>query len=174
MVDLTRDFTSLFQVRAFRLLTLDFYDAENEHGPYADFLAGNDVDPSWRRRWQGRVREICESGRTIGRVHAISEPPGDYIRFCLLHGYPYNVDAGEDVRITSRNYLTHQGDFWLFDDALAARLVYDGAGQVENVEMHDDAALLAELVSIRDEALAVAVPLAQYVAEHQITRERQS
>jgi hypothetical protein len=37
------------------------------------------------------------------RVHAVSEPVTDYIRFSLLHGYPANLEAGEDVRVKPRS-----------------------------------------------------------------------
>ena len=37
---LVQDFDSLFRHRVFRLETLDWYDAPNEHEPYARFLAG--------------------------------------------------------------------------------------------------------------------------------------
>jgi hypothetical protein len=167
----TRDFTSLFQHRAFRLLVLDWYDADNEHKPYADFLADRHVDPAWRRRWQQKVREIRESGRLIQRVHLTGEPVPDYVRFCLLHGYPYNVDAGEEVRISGRNgaeHLTRRGDFWLFDERLAAELIYDTSGLLKRIEMHTDKAVLTELRSIRDESLRLAVPLARYVTKHKI------
>ena len=71
---LAKYFTSLFQHRAFRLETLDFYDAANEREPYAAFLAGQPVDPAWRRPWQGLVRGVRESGRTMERMsgHASS------------------------------------------------------------------------------------------------------
>jgi hypothetical protein len=91
--------------------------------------------------------------------------------FSLLHGYPYNVDAGEDVRILGRvqaQDMISQGDWWLFDDTLAAVLVYDGSGVVERVEIHENPVLLAGLCSIRNEALRLAVPLAQYVSEKKI------
>ena len=62
----------------------------------------------------------------MSRVHVVSEPVSDYVRFELLHVYPANVEAGEDVRILGRAKAEAQpgpscdGDFWLFDDDLAA------------------------------------------------------
>jgi hypothetical protein len=49
------------------------------------------------------VRGVRESGRVMERVHAVSEPVTDYIRFSLLHGYPANLEAGEDVRVKPRS-----------------------------------------------------------------------
>ncbi len=173
---LAKDFTSLFQRRVFRLETLDFYDAANEREPYAAFLAGQPVDPAWRRPWQGLVRGVRESGRTMERVHIVSEPVTDYIRFSLLHGYPASVEAGEDVRILGLLAANEAGlrrdDFWLFDDDLAALLTYDGDGRVERVNLTNEPAALALLRGTRDRALRLASPLALYVADHKITRER--
>jgi hypothetical protein len=169
---LGRDFTGLFSRRVFRLLTLDFYDAPNEYEPYARFLAGEPVDPAWRKPWQGLVRGVCESGRIMQRIHVVTEPASNYIRFSLLHGYPYNVQAGEDVRILGRaqsGRMCSQGDWWLFDDTLAAVLVYDGSGAIERVEMHRNPVLLAGLCNVRDEALRRAASLTQYVSDKKIT-----
>ena len=171
---LGRDFTGLFCRRVFRLETLDFYDAENEHEPYTRFLAGERVDPSWRKPWQGLVTKVCGSGRIMQRVHVVSEPVTSYVSFSLLHGYPYNVVAGEDVRILGRAQaggMCSRGDWWLFDDILAAVLVYDGSGAVERVEMNDDPVVLAGLCDVMDGALRLAVPLGQYVSEKKITEK---
>ena len=99
---LVQDFDSLFRQRVFRLETLDWYDAPNEHEPYARFLAGQPADLAWREPWKRLVRDIRASGRTMQRVHVVSEPVSDYIRFELLHVYPANVEAGEDVGILGR------------------------------------------------------------------------
>ena len=173
---LAKYFTSLFQHRAFRLETLDFYDAANEREPYAAFLAGQPVDPAWRRPWQGLVRGVRESGRMMERVHIVSEPVTDYIRFSLLHGYPASVEAGEDVRILGRVAASEarlrRDDFWLFDDDLAALLNYDADGRVERVNLTNELVALACLRGIRDRSLGLASPLAQYVSDRKITRER--
>jgi hypothetical protein len=172
---LAQDFTTLFRSRVFRLLALDFYDAPNEHGPYARFLAGEPVDPAWRKPWQGLVMEVLESGRIMQRVHVVGEPVTDYVRFSLLHGYPYSVQAGEDVRILGRAQagdLTSYGDWWLFDDGLAAVLDYDNSGCVQQVRMVDATDILHMLCRMREQALRLAVPLGGYVAAQRITNER--
>jgi len=171
---LVEDFDGLFRHRVFRLETLDWYDAPNEHEPYARFLAGDPADLTWREPWKRLVRDTRASGRIMQRVHVVSEPVSDYIRFELLDVYPANVEAGEDVRILGRGLAggLAAGDFWLFDDRRAAFLTYDDAGGVEQVEMVDDPFLLVSLRGIRSEALRLAVPLAQYVAKNSITNER--
>jgi hypothetical protein len=170
---LAKDFTSLFQRRVFRLEALDYYDAANEREPYTAFLAGQPADPAWRRPWQGLVRGVRESGRTMERVHIVSEPVTDYIRFSLLHGYPASVEAGEEVRILGLAAASEAGlrrdDFWLFDDDLAALLAYDGDGRVERISLTNEPVTLALFCGTRERSLRLARPLAQYVADHKIT-----
>jgi hypothetical protein len=168
---LVQDFDSLFRHRVFRLETLDWYDAPNEHEPYARFLAGQPADPAWREPWKRIVRDVRASGRTMSRVHVVSEPVSDYIRFELLHVYPANVEAGEDVRILGRSEAWPSGlDFWLFDDDLAALLKYDSAGRVSEVRLiGDDFAVRHHLGAVRTDALRLSVPLGRYVTEHHIT-----
>jgi Family of unknown function (DUF6879) len=171
---LVRDFDSLFQHRVFRLETLDWYVAPNEREPYARFLAGERVDPAWREPWKKIVRGVRESGRVMQRVHVVTEPVSDYIRFELLHAYPANVQAGEDVRILGRGQAGSlpDMDFWLFDDSTAAKLTYNRAGGVLQVELERDPGMLRWYLEDRDRALRLATPLARYVAEHNITSER--
>ena len=125
---LVQDFDGLFRHRVFRLETLDWYDAPNEREPYRRFLAGEPVDPAWREPWKRLVRDVRASGRIMQRVHVVSEPVSDYIRFELLDVYPANVEAGEDVRILGRqNAATLPArDFWLFDNARAATMTTRG------------------------------------------------
>jgi hypothetical protein len=178
---LVRDFDSLFQRRVFRLETLDYYDAPNEHEPYARFLAGRPADWAWREPWKRIVREHREAGRKMERVHIVSEPLSDYARFELLRVYPANVEAGEEVRILSRPIaeklsldLALSGDFWLFDHTLAARLIYDDSGAVSRVELEHDPGELHHLMQARGWAMFYSTPLAQYVAERHITEGKQA
>jgi hypothetical protein len=176
---LAREFDGLFARRVYRLETLDYYDAANEREPYAAFRAGTRVDPTWREGWKRITRAIRDSGRDMARVHVVTEPASDYMRFMLLHGYPANAEAGEDVRILGRARERNAGlpemDYWLFDDDLAAVLVYDGAGVIRHVEWRsrrEDRAGVEDCCRWRDTALRLAIPLAEYVTAHKITGER--
>ncbi len=171
---LAQEFDRLFDRRVFRLETLDFYDAANERGPFADFRAGRPVSDRWRDNWRRIAGDITASGREMARVHVVTEPLTDYMQFMLLHGYPANVESGEYVGIVDRAQAATLPDldFWLFDDDLAGILVYDAAGAVERVEWHgrdDEPQFLADCCEDRDRALQLAVPLAEYVKEHKIT-----
>jgi hypothetical protein len=173
-----QDFGSLFQHRVFRLEALDWYDAPNEREPYARFLAGQPADLAWREPWKQLVRDVRASGRIMQRVHIVTEPVTDYVRFELLHVYPANVEAGEDVRVLARQAAEGAGvtfpDFWLFDDSLAALLDYDDDGRIQSVRMTDSPLDLERMREERGDALALAVPLAQYVTQHNITEGKQA
>jgi hypothetical protein len=176
---LAQEFDRLFTRYVYRLETLDSYDAPNEREPFAAFLAGKPVDDGWRANWRRIAGDITASGRSMARVHVVSEPVSDYMRFMMLHGYPANVASGEDVRILGRGAAREGGlpgmDYWLFDDDLAAVLAYDANGAVERVEWHsrDEAPqMLVDCCRGRDTAMILAQPLAGYVSAHKITRER--
>jgi hypothetical protein len=171
---LAREFDRLFTRRVFRLETLDAYDAANEREPYAAFLAGQPVSDRWRDGWRGIAGDITASGREMARVHVVTEPLSDYMRFMLLHGYPANVESGEYVGIISRSRAgaLPSLDFWLFDDDLVGVLVYDAQRSVERVEWHrrdEEPRLLDDCCRDRDAALRLAVPLGDYVAGHEIS-----
>lgn len=170
---LVRDFDSLFRKRVFRLECLDWYDAPNEHEPYARFLAGQPADLTWREPWKRLVRDTRASGRIMQRVHIVTEPVSDYIRFELLHVYPANVEAGEDVRVLGREWAAGvpDADFWLFDDDRVAHLDYDEGGRVEQVRVLGNPDVVSLYTMARDRAMRMSAPLAQYVAEHNITEK---
>lgn len=161
-------FLSWFDTSAFRLETLDSYIADNEREPYQRFLAGKPQDLGWRRPWQQTVRGIRREGGSIGRVHIVSEPLTDYLRFELTCAYPASVEAGEDVRILSREAADRLGlpqaeDFWLFDDVRSAVLGYGPNGEFVDVEIVTDPERVAQHTQWRRTAQDAAVPLHDYL-----------
>jgi hypothetical protein len=99
-------FPAMFERSAFRYEGLTSYVAANEAEPYRRFLAGQPQDPAWREPWRRLVREARIAGKTMARVHAVSEPLSRYLQFELTCAYPANVKAGEQVRILRRRGLT--------------------------------------------------------------------
>jgi hypothetical protein len=170
------DFAGLFDwfnARAFRLETLDQYAEGYEQEAVERFLAGEPLDPGFIAPWLERVAATTAAGRRMQRVHVVTEPLSDYLRY-ELDGYRFTVAAGEDVRILPRPQaralgLPHQ-DFWLFDDGPAARLHYDRQGTFLGAELVEEPAVVADYCRWRDAALEAATPYARYVAEHQELR----
>lgn len=157
-----------FGKSAFRLELFDRYVSENETEPMRRFLAGQHVDPAWRKPWAGLVREETAAGKRMARVHVVTEPLSNYLRFELTCGYPASVEAGEDVRILSRN--DHPGldlpsrDFWMFDDSRVAEMDYDENGNFLGGDVTEDPGTIARCRQARDTAMKLSVPLADYLA----------
>jgi hypothetical protein len=170
------DFGDSFTRSAFRLELLDYYVAPNEVEPFRSFLAGEPPDWAWREPWKRFVRQARAAGRTMARVHVLSEPLSDYLRFELTAVYPANVDAGEDVRVlpaSAAEGLELPGrDYWLLDSERVAAMTYDEAGNWLSVELTDAPDVVAYHCQARDAAMAHAIPLTTYLAEtEQIIKE---
>jgi hypothetical protein len=120
-----RTFFDSYQREAFRLETLPFYGVCSEQAEYEKFLATGELDIPNNDPWLVRVRHFRQTGRWIGRVHVISRPLTDYLRYEFAV-YCRTTEAGEDVRIldlTDRpDPGLHAQDFWLFDDTAVVRM----------------------------------------------------
>jgi Domain of unknown function (DUF397) len=74
---------SLFKHSAYRLELLDEYDSPKTRLRVARFLAGQPDDAEVRAYWDRVVGEARRAGKTMQRVHVITEPLTDYLRFEL-------------------------------------------------------------------------------------------
>lgn len=161
-----------FRATAFRLETLSRY-AGDEGEEFAIFLAGEPLPERSTRTvpWLRRVADTTAAGARWQRVHVLSRPLTDYLRFEMV-GYKANVDAGEDVRIADRGVHPELGilcrDFWLFDaetpDAFAMPMHQDAVGRLVSFDIVDDARAIEQYRRDRDLALAFSVPLHEYTA----------
>jgi hypothetical protein len=98
------DFIGLFDwftTRAFRLETLDQYAVGYEEEAMRRFLAGQPVDPGFVAAWLEQLAIATSAGRQMQRVHVVTEPLSDYLRY-EMDGYRHSVAAGENVRILPR------------------------------------------------------------------------
>ncbi len=91
--------------------------------------------------WLVRVRHFRHTGGWIGRVHVISRPLTDYLRYEFAV-YCRNVEAGEDVRILDLTDRPDPGlpaqDFWIFDETAVVRMDYDLDGIQLGRELLED------------------------------------
>jgi hypothetical protein len=168
-------FTS-FQHTAFRLETLQRYNDPGEAEALQRFLDGEPVIQTDESGSYGRlVRDARASGKVMQRVHVVTEPLSDYLRFELAV-YAGSVDAGEDIRIlpvTPGVDLDLPGhDYWLFDSRTLVILRYNTDDQLTTAEVIGDPGSIVRHAYWRDVALTTAIPYATYLARRRAADPR--
>ncbi|WP_327677647.1 DUF6879 family protein [Kitasatospora sp. NBC_00458] len=162
-----RAFFDAMEHDAWRLETLPAYAMPQEDNAVRRFLAGEPVGPADTAAWTARLRGYRESGRRVGRVHVLTRPLTDYLRFEFAY-YRHSVGAGEDVRILDLTDRPNPGlpdqDFWLFDDSRVVLMNYRADGTQINRQVHEgDPTPYAEWKRL---AVAESVPFLEYVKDH--------
>lgn len=89
---------------------------------------GGVIDEDAMRGWLALSHKVTNSGRTVGRVWVLSDPPTQYERWQLdVAGY-YRA-AGEHIQLISEAdalaFDLPDCDFWVFDDELVAVLMFE-------------------------------------------------
>jgi hypothetical protein len=159
-----RTFFDAHEREAFRLETRRSYGVESERAEYEHFLSTGHLDIPDADQWLTRVRHFRQTGRWVGRVHVLSRPLGDYLRYEFAV-YGFTVAAGEDVRILDVTEVEDSGlpkqDFWLFDEKSVVVMEYDDDGNQLGRELleHVDS---TPYVTWKRLALDLAVPFASY------------
>lgn len=158
-----------FEREAFRLETLDDYSNSGSVDAYHTFLAGEPQPDDYNAGWVEEVRSHTRVGKRIYRVHILSRPLTDYLRFELGWGYRKNAAGGEEFFILDTtgkcNPLENVPDFWLFDSESAAVMNYDGVGKFLGAEVVSPEQA-AEFAAYRDKALAHAEPFTEWWAKY--------
>ncbi|MEV0615030.1 DUF6879 family protein [Nonomuraea sp. NPDC050404] len=157
-----------FKRSAFRLETHPVYTMPGERDTYQRYLSGEEPTGDHAAQWVEKVRHYRETGRTIGRVHVVTCPLSEYLRYEFEWWYRFNAAAGEDIRILDLTDKANPGvpdyDFWLFDDLHIVRMMYRPDGTqigrelLENVDPGD-------YIRYRDIAVSSSVPFVEYVAD---------
>jgi hypothetical protein len=162
--DAWRTFFDAYQREAFRLETRQSYGVASERTEYEQFLSTGELDIPETDQWLTRLRRFRQTGRWVGRVHVLSRPLTDYLRYEFAV-YGFTVQAGEDVRILDVTDMPDPGlpdqDFWLFDESAVVLMEYDDAGNQLGRELleHVDP---APYVKWKRLALDRAVPFVSY------------
>lgn len=163
--DAWRTYFDAFAHTAFRLETRPVYDMAGEQEEYQRFLATGQLDIPDDDSWLTRIRQFRATSRWIGRVHVLTRPLTDYLRYEFAV-YHYTVAAGEDIRILDLTEQANPGlpaqDFWLFDDSAVVRMDYDDEGRQLGRELLEDADP-APYVGWKLLAITSAQPFAEYV-----------
>jgi hypothetical protein len=156
-----------FQRSAFRLETLPVYSVPQEEAWFAEWQRSGklpELTPD-NDSWLKLVTEACRAGKQMQRVHLVTPPLSDYLRFEFATQIP-SVDCGEDCRIAEASHVqqlvSHLGDYWLMDETVAVRLRYDNEGRFLGTEQVEDVVLYRRQ---RDMVLAHSVSLKEYLAK---------
>lgn len=159
----SRRFTEIEQ-EAWRLETLPQYLVPQEAEEFAAFREGRPLPPYTASSYTERVSRQRAEGKYHGRVHIVTQPLSDYLRFEFRY-YAVHVRAGDDIRIldvTNRpNPLEGVQDFWMFDRTEVVLMNYEDDGRQINREvLKGDVSPFIECQRI---AVAESVPFEEYV-----------
>ncbi|MFE0819182.1 DUF6879 family protein [Streptomyces sp. NPDC058847] len=154
-----------FEHTAWRLETRRGYASDREDPTYLEFVETGNITLDYDDDWSQNIRAQVAAGKTIGRVRILDEPPTEGQLF-LLADSPRNTAAGEDIRCLPRSEaearLLGDDDFWVFDSRLVARLRFDEADVLHDVEVITDPVEVLRYCQLRDAAMHGAVPCAQF------------
>jgi hypothetical protein len=156
-----------FERSAFRLETLQTYSVPQEAEWFAEWQRSGklpELTPD-NDSWLKLVTEACRAGKQIQRVHLVSPPLSEYLRFEFATQIP-SVDCGEDCRIVEAAHVqavaSQLDDYWLMDDTVVIRLHYDDEGRFIRTEESRDVVLYRRH---RDMVLTRSVHLKEYLAK---------
>lgn len=158
---------------AFRLETLSQYLVPQEAESFAKWQMGKPPPPRTPEDSAviAQIKRDAERGFRRYRVHILDQPLTAYLRF-ELYMYFDSVAAGSEVYVADRHdhaeLVELHEDFWLFDDEVAIRMIYDDEGRFLFPEPTDN---IEAYRRMRDTALRHSEPLASYMARKQLTRE---
>src|SRR6267154_3437167 len=167
----TQEFQPLFQSfkhEAFRLETLDQYLVVPEEREFKRFLNGEPLPEVQNKPWCDQIRNNISQGKRMRRVHVLTLPLTPYLRFEIDWGYIFSLAAGEEIFILNRNQLSdfsliQDGDFWLFDDNILIRMLFDDTGKQLGRERDNDPEAISNCRAIRDRLLPLATPLRTFL-----------
>lgn len=154
-----------FKHSAFRLETLPQYLVPQEAELFQRFRAGTSRPSDEPNYWTELVSAARSAEKTMQRVHVVTRPLSDYLRFEFTLYYEFNVKAGEDVRILDLTDRPNPGlpdfDYWLFDSSIVVRMDYEADGTQIGRELLTDPDLV-KFCQWRDIALSESTPFAEY------------
>jgi hypothetical protein len=161
------------RVSACRLETLQHYTVPADEERQRAFHAGEPLPPPRQGKLDDLrvISDLRQSGRQVGRVHIVDQPPSGYVRYELAV-YAENVAAGEDVRIADRSVHPELEaltlDFAIFDagtaDAAVVLFDYDSDGRILGYSIPRDRKTIDRCQEQYSLALARSVSLGDFMA----------
>lgn len=157
-----------FDHSLFRLETLQHYSGSSADDAFVEWEHSGVVPLTDElHQWCERIQRRLADGAHVQRVHVVTEPLTDYMRFELA-SYEPNVAAGEDVRIIPvrddpwPTDVPASADFWLVDAARLWSMRYAPDGTWLGAELVTAPGRIAQSRAIRDAALARSLSWREY------------
>jgi hypothetical protein len=145
---------------AFRFETLPQYLVPQEAKAFADWKAGKPLPPRTPENDEtiARLQRDAARGLRRYRVHILDQPLTPYLRF-ELYLYLDSIAVGSEVYVADRDdhpaLAELHEDFWLYDDEIRVRMIYDEEGHFLYPELIED---LEPYRQMRDIAMRTASP----------------
>jgi len=122
-----------FKKYAFRLELLQEYDVGCEREDFENFKRTGNVSGEDLMDWHLTIENAKIRGAFMSRVHVVKRPFCDYLRY-EIEACKYNAVAGErilflDFEEFDKLDLRIKFDYWLFDDEVVLKMVYDEEGK---------------------------------------------
>jgi hypothetical protein len=136
----------------FRLETLPLYNAASDDEDFERYLRGEPAPTAEAKQpWLDRIQADVAAGKAWRRIHAVTLPLPDYVRYECEWGYLPNSAAGEQVRIAELTpALAQVGDFFVLDAEHVVRSRYDSEFRFSGAEVINDPSSAAPLVALAD------------------------
>jgi hypothetical protein len=157
-----------FEHTAWRLETRRRYASDEVTDTYAQFTRGEPVN--WDgvdAEWCAERREQNALGKRFERLRIVDDPPTPG-QLYLLDNARRNSAVGEDIRnlwrVDAERLQLPEEDFWIFDSRLVARLNFDDADNLVNVELITEPVEVNRHAQVRDAAMHYAVPYEEFAA----------
>lgn len=148
----------------FRLETLPQYLVEAEVEGFAAWKAGKRIRRSVEESpFLTQIKETTAQGVRWSRARILDYPLCDYSEW-ELWGYRENQLAGENISVADRAWSADLADlhedFWLVDDEVVVKMIYDDEGHFLRPELAED---VAPYLEMRDRSLRHAITLDEYL-----------
>lgn len=161
---MVRKYFESFKKYAFRLELLQKYNVKEEKESFAQFLKTGEISSEANAEWHALIRATGARGARMERVHVITLPLSDYLKYEIAH-YTFNKQAGEHIKLLKKEEFDGLSpeilfDFWLFDDEIVLKMNYDATGKFLGAEEIKEN--IEPFIQLKNKALARATDFQEF------------
>ncbi|MBX7555188.1 DUF6879 family protein [Streptomyces sp. NPDC004232] len=157
-----------FKYSAWHLETRRGYASDREDLGFDEFLKTGKAPMDLDSDWCTNIRQQTDSGKYVGRVRLVDDPPTEGQLFLLSYAR-CNAATGEDVRNAWREaeagaHILAE-DFWIFDSRLVVVLHFDDQDRLGDLEVITEPAAVLGYCQAREAAMHVSRPYYEFAAQ---------